>query len=116
MGRIVLQVSKQAKLEDFLIKDAGVSKRLISRLKRTENGITRNGSLIRTIDTVNTGDIVILQFQDTKILEPNFRLGVPIAFENENLVVFDKPVGMPVHPSIKHQGRYSGKFFCGKIS
>ena len=50
MGRIVLQVSKQAKLEDFLIKDAGVSKRLISRLKRTENGITRNGSLIRTIE------------------------------------------------------------------
>lgn len=114
MGRIVLQVSKQAKLEDFLIKDAGVSKRLISRLKRTENGITRNGSLIRTIDTVNTGDIVILQFQDTKILEPNFRLGVPIAFENENLVVFDKPVGMPVHPSIKHQGDTLGNFFAAK--
>ena len=114
MGRIVLQVSKQAKLEDFLIKDAGVSKRLISRLKRNENGITRNGSLIRTIDTVNTGDIVILQFQDTKILEPNFRLGVPIAFENENLVVFDKPVGMPVHPSIKHQGDTLGNFFAAK--
>ena len=114
MGRIVLQVSKQAKLEDFLIKDAGVSKRLISRLKRTENGITRNGSLIRTIDTVNTGDIVILQFQDTKILEPNFRLGVPIAFENENLVVFDKPVGMPVHPSITHQGDTLGNFFAAK--
>ena len=114
MGRIVLQVSKQAKLEDFLIKDAGVSKRLISRLKRTENGITRNGSLIRTIDTVNTGDIVILQFQDTKILEPNFRLCVPIAFENENLVVFDKPVGMPVHPSIKHQGDTLGNFFAAK--
>ena len=106
LGRIVLQVSKQAKLEDFLIKDAGVSKRLISRLKRTENGITRNGSLIRTIDTVNTGD--------TKILEPNFRLGVPIAFENENLVVFDKPVGMPVHPSIKHQGDTLGNFFAAK--
>ena len=114
MGRIVLQVSKQAKLEDFLIKDAGVSKRLISRLKRTENGITRNGSLIRTIDTVNTGDIVILQFQDTKILEPNFRLCVPIAFENENLVVFDKPVGMPGHPSIKHQGDTLGNFFAAK--
>lgn len=114
MGRIVLQVSKQAKLEDFLIKDAGVSKRLISRLKRTENGITRNGSLIRTIDTVNTGDIVILQFQDTKILEPNFRLCVPIAFENENLVVFDKLVGMPVHPSIKHQGDTLGNFFAAK--
>ena len=114
MGRIVLQVSKQAKLEDFLIKDAGVSKRLISRLKRTENGITRNGSLIRTIDTVNTGDIVILQFQDTKILEPNFRLCVPIAFENENLVVFDKPVGTPVHPSIKHQGDTLGNFFAAK--
>lgn len=114
MGKIVLEVSRQAKLADFLIKDAGVSKRLISRLKRTENGITRNGSLIRTIDTVDVGDTVVLRFEDTKVLKPNPGLNVTVAFENENLVVFDKPVGMPVHPSIKHQGDTLGNFFAAK--
>lgn len=114
MGKIILEVSRQAKLEDFLVKDAGVSKRLISRLKRTENGITRNGSLIRTIDIVNRGDTVVLQFEDTKILEPNPELNAPVAFENENLVVFDKPVGMPVHPSVKHQGDTLGNYFAAK--
>lgn len=114
MGKIVLEVFKQSVLEDFLIKEAGVSKRFISRLKRTENGITRNGSLIRTIDTVYAGDTVLLQFEDSKILEPNFELDVPIAFENENLAVFDKPVGMPVHPSMKHQGDTLGNFFAAK--
>lgn len=114
MGRIVLKVQKEAKLEEFLLKEYGVSKRMISRLKRMDNGITRNGRLIRTIDTVYAGDEIILQFEDTKILEPNSKLNVDIVFENENMVVFDKPVGMPVHPSIKHQGDTLGNFFSFK--
>lgn len=114
MGKIVLEVNRTAKLEDFLVKDAGVSKRFISRLKRTENGMTRNGILIRTIDTVNPGDTVILSFEDNSVLEPNPQLCVPVVFENDNLVVFDKPAGMPVHPSIKHQGDTLGNFFAAK--
>lgn len=42
----------------FLRKHCAVSARLLTRLKRTENGITRNGKLLRSIDTVNAGDIV----------------------------------------------------------
>ena len=98
--------------------DAGVDFSKIegqNEIKNIMNNYYINSVVANTGDgTVNTGDIVILQFQDTKILEPNFRLCVPIAFENENLVVFDKPVGMPVHPSIKHQGDTLGNFFAAK--
>lgn len=114
MGKLVFEVRRDTTLEDFLRKDAGVSKRMISRLKRTENGITRNGELVRTIDKVYSGDEIVLKYEDTKLLEPNGNLDVKIAFENENLIVFDKPVGMPVHPSIKHQGDTLGNFFAHK--
>ena len=36
---------------------------------------------------------------------------MPKVFENESLVVYDKPVGMPVHPSVKHQGDTLGNCF-----
>ncbi|MBQ8435242.1 MAG: hypothetical protein IJX24_04460, partial [Oscillospiraceae bacterium] len=114
MGRLVFCVTRDTKLDDFLRNDVGVSKRMISRLKRTENGITRDGSLVRTIDNVYRGDRIVLSFEDIKILEPNGNLDVETAFENENLIVFDKPVGMPVHPSIKHQGDTIGNFFAYK--
>lgn len=36
---------------------------------------------------------------------------MPAVFENENLIVFNKPAGMPVHPSIRHQGDTLGNYF-----
>lgn len=98
-------------LQKFLTAEKGVSRRLLTKLKREENGITRNGVTIRTIDTVYNGDIIVLKINDNSFLEPNSALNVPIAFENEHLVIFDKSGGMPVHPSIKHQGDTLGNFF-----
>lgn len=84
---------------------------MLTKLKREENGITRNGTVIRTVDTVCNGDVIILKINDSSFLEPNSKLNVPVAFENEHLVIFDKPAGMPVHPSIKHQGDTLGNYF-----
>lgn len=99
-------------LQKFLTEKKDVSRRLLTRLKREENGITRNGTTIHTIDTVYDGDIIILKINDSKFLEPNPKLDIPVAFENENLVIFDKPAGIPVHPSIKHQGDTVGNYFA----
>ena len=99
-------------LQNFLSGQEGVSKRLLTRLKRQENGMTRGGVQIRSIDTVFPGDEIILRFEDSGALEPNPALNIPVAFENERLVVFDKPAGVPVHPSIKHQGDTLGNFFA----
>ncbi len=89
-----------------------MSRRLLTKLKRREGGITRNGQLIRSIDEVNRGDVIVLSLEDESFLEPNGSLRVPIAFENESLVVFDKAGGMPVHPSIRHQGDTLGNYFA----
>ena len=78
-----------------LLKQRGYSRRLVTRLKRTEGGITRDGVLLRTIDSVSAGDIIILSCPDSKLLEPACGLEVPVIFEDSELVVFNKPPAMP---------------------
>jgi 23S rRNA pseudouridine1911/1915/1917 synthase len=98
-------------LKDFL-KSVGVSKNLLTKLKREYMGITRGGELIRSIDMVYPNDTIVLNIADTSFLEPNGNLEVPIAYEDDNIVVFDKPYDMPVHPSVKHQGDTLGNYFA----
>lgn len=114
MKEIVLLVEgeKPQTLQSFLLGRKGVSRRLLTKLKRINGGITRNNEPIRSIDIVFPGDEIVLRPEDTSFLEPNGSLNVPIAFENESLVIFDKPGGMPVHPSIKHQGDTLGNYFA----
>lgn len=81
-------------------------------MKRLENGITRNGRTIRSIDLVENGDVIILRPGEGASLDAAASLSVPIAFENNALVIFDKPGGMPVHPSVRHQGDTLGNFFA----
>ncbi len=95
---------------DFLRK-CGVSRRLVTKLKRVPMGITRGGELLRTVDIICGGDVIELKNTDESFLEPNCGLSVPVAYEDENIVIFNKPAGMPVHPSIKHQGDTLGNCF-----
>ena len=99
---------------DFL-KYSGVSRRLAARLKRIPDGITLNGSHVRTVDIIHEGDVVAIKNIDESLLEPNGILTVPIVYEDEGVIVFDKPAGMPVHPSHKHQGDTLGNCFAAKF-
>ncbi|MCM1505588.1 MAG: RluA family pseudouridine synthase [Ruminococcus flavefaciens] len=85
---------------------------MLTKLKRQDSGITCNGKTVRSIDTVYNGNVIVLKIEDSSFLEPNPLLNVPVAFENDNLVIFNKSGGMPVHPSIKHQGDTLGNFFA----
>lgn len=96
---------------DFLRKK-GVSRRLTTRLKRTDNGITRNGGFVRTVDILSAGDVVSLLRLDESPLEPCCGLSADIVYEDNDIAVYNKPAGMPVHPSLKHQGDTLGNRFA----
>jgi 23S rRNA pseudouridine1911/1915/1917 synthase len=98
-------------LKDFF-KTVGISKKLLTKLKRQEGGITRKGELIRSVDLVYPNDTILISIEDTSLLEPNGNLDVAIAYEDSDVVVFDKPYDMPVHPSVKHQGDTLGNYFA----
>lgn len=45
-------------------------------------------------------------------IEANGSLTAPVMFENDFVTVFDKPAGMPVHPSAKHRTDTLGNLFA----
>lgn len=83
------------------LRGQGYSKKLLRRLKR--EGLTVNGAFHRLIDPVQAGDEVVVQPpQCFSRLRPNCSLQVPVCYEDEYLVVYDKPANMLVHPANKN--------------
>ena len=113
MRELILKVTKQYSGLPLmkLLTDNGISRRSIVKLKHT-GGLTRCGDIIRTIDTVNEGDEIRIVFEDSGGLIPNPDLKADVAYEDEDIIVFDKPPYMAVHPSIKHSDDTLGNLFC----
>ncbi|WP_124099962.1 RluA family pseudouridine synthase [Ruminococcus sp. Marseille-P6503] len=113
--RIIITAGESGRTLGEVLSGRGVSRRLITTLKRIDGGITRSERTVRTVDRVSAGDEILLKERDLKTLEPNFSLSVPALYEDECLIVFDKPPFMPVHPSVKHQGDTLGNFFAARF-
>lgn len=86
---------------EFLRKRCRVSHRLLSVSKLRPKGLTLQGKQIRTVDLVHLGDEVCLEELDCAAVQES---RVPILAETESYVIYDKPQGMPVHPSQGHHG------------
>lgn len=109
---ITVTAEENGKELESVLRSRGFSRRLITRLKRTENGMTCKGRLIRTVDHVACGDNIVINEGRSEALEANPELKAEILFEDEETVVFSKPPHMPCHPSIKHQGDTLGNLFA----
>ncbi len=92
----------EVKLGNFLQKSCGVSSRLLAKLKREPIGIMVNSRHAITADLLRAGDSVLLCMpQDDKILPPA-DLPLSVLYEDRDLLVIDKPAGMPMYPSPGH--------------
>ncbi|GIP38776.1 RNA pseudouridine synthase [Paenibacillus sp. J31TS4] len=90
-------------LRTVLRSRMGISRKLLSRLKLTEQGITVNG-IRRYIDIkVAAGDLVEVRMEEEQsddiLPEP---MELSILYEDEQLLIVDKPAGMVVHPTHGH--------------
>lgn len=101
-----------AKLQDFLKYAHHYSRRLIIELKK--GGMAVNGAHRRMVDPVYTGDVVEISFiiEEGCDLVPNAALAVPIVYEDEDLVIFDKPWNMSVHPAADGVDDSLGNYFA----
>lgn len=95
---------KTSNIHEFL-KAHGYSSTVIRRLKQTENGICKNGIWARVYEPLAPGDILTLVLREEASSENivSSPLPLPIVYEDEDLMVINKPAGMPIHPS---QGNY----------
>ncbi len=96
-------------VQQFL-KNKGFSRSIITSLKHG-NRLLCNGSHIRTIDLLKTGDIITVVLEDETDIIPNPSLDIPIAYDDDDIVVFEKPPFMPVHPSLKHYDDTLANYF-----
>ncbi|MEE0858076.1 MAG: RluA family pseudouridine synthase [Acutalibacteraceae bacterium] len=86
----------------FLRNYCNISARLLTSLKMVPLGISRNGELLRVVDTIYKGDIIKIKLpQDDNKIEP-VNLPLDICYEDEHVLLLNKPPYMPVHPTHDH--------------
>ncbi len=87
----------------FLKQKCGLSSRMITRLKREKDGILMNGKILRTVDYLTGGDTVEINLPDEKSSILPVCGSLDTAYEDEHLIIVNKPPSMPVHPVKQHQ-------------
>lgn len=91
------------KIGDFL-RTAGYSRHVIIHLKKTENGILLNGEWAYVGQFLKEGDhleIRIIESESSEQIVPA-ELPLDIVYEDEDLLIINKPADMPIHPSINN--------------
>lgn len=92
------------KLYSFLKGKVKMSSKLIRTLKTFEDGLMLNGKHIRTIDIIHTGDHLVINIHaDEKMSIPGTTLP-DVLYEDEDLLVVNKPAMLAIHESHNHQG------------
>ncbi|MHA6485292.1 RluA family pseudouridine synthase [Paenibacillus sp. strain BS8-2] len=84
----------------------GVSRKLLSQVKLTDHGLTLNEERIYTSAKVSEGDVIRLRMEQEEsddILPEN--IPFEIVFEDDSLLIVNKPAGMVVHPTHGHYTR-----------
>ncbi len=91
-----------------------LSARTLAKIKRTEGALTINGQLLRTIDTIHSNDTIkiIIPIEENEIVPVEGNL--EILYEDEYIVIVNKPSDMPVHPVKTHQMNTLANIFMYK--
>lgn len=99
----ITETDNDKTIEQFL-KQKGFPRNVIVQMKKTNEGICRNGIWAYTVDKLTTGDtlrlIIDKEITSSDIAPVN--LPFEIIYEDEDILVVNKPYNMPVHPSINN--------------
>ena len=94
------------KIGDFL-REKGYSRHLIRQLKETEDGLLRNAQPTFTTVALKAGDRIRVRLlekaEGSEAIMPA-PLPFEIVYEDEDLLVVNKPADMPIHPSFQNHG------------
>lgn len=94
-------------VKEFLFKKLGFSAAAVKRVKYRETGILLNGESVTVRKILSAGDILSLALEDREEDENEYTVPVDIpvgiVYEDEYIVVVNKPPMMPSHPSLGHK-------------
>ena len=94
-------------VKSVLTKELHISRRQLIALKNREDGILLNGERVTVRARLKPGDVLSLATEDGEDaavkIEPSDTLP-DIVYEDDSLIVMNKPPAMPTHPSHGHHG------------
>lgn len=91
------------RVEQFL-RRKGYSRQNFTEIKRMPQSILVNGIHYYMRQTLAAGDHLQVCICETESSEkiPPVKLPLNIVYEDEDILVINKPAGMPIHPSMKN--------------
>lgn len=91
------------RVEQFL-RRKGYSAQNLSTIKRMPESILVNGVHYYMKQTLKAGDRLLVRIQETESSRniPPVCAPLSIVYEDEDLIVVNKPAGMPIHPSLNN--------------
>ena len=101
------------KVGTVLERRLGISRKLMSRLKLTEQGIRLNGERVFTSIKVKSGDVIscAMEQETSDDIMPQ-AMPLDILYEDDHLLLINKRAGMIVHPT---HGHYTGTLANGVV-
>ena len=87
---------------DKFLRSKGYSRQNITDLKKMNESIILNNEWVHINKVLNSGDELIIRIQENNSSEKISPVNIPIdiIYEDEDIIVVNKPTDMPVHPSM----------------
>ena len=84
------------------LKEQGFSRHILIDLKKAKNSILRDGIWLYFQDILHTGDTILVSLTENTGSDGILPVDLPltILYEDEDILVVNKPSGMPTHPSM----------------
>ena len=89
---------------DKYLKSQGYSSANITAIKKMPNNVVVNGQWVHMNRKLSTGEVLTVNISEDNSSEkiPPVKMALDIVYEDEDIIVINKPAGLPIHPSLNH--------------
>ena len=103
---------REGRLSSFLLEELKMSSSLMNKLKWGDS-IRVNGVVQRTNYAVKPGDVVTVRLDEEAVEYPAEDGPLAVIYEDDHILVVDKPAGMLIHPSRSKNDGTLANFVAG---
>ena len=89
---------------DKYLKTRGYSSANITAIKKMPNNVVIDGEWVHMNRKLSAGELMTVNISEEDSSEkiPAVKMDLDIVYEDEDIIVINKPAGLPIHPSLNH--------------
>ena len=89
---------------DKYLKSQGYSSANITAIKKMPNNVVIDGEWVHMNRKLQAGEILTVNISEDNSSEkiPPVKIDLDIVYEDDDIIVINKPAGLPIHPSLNH--------------